>query len=425
MRVALGLIAAVLLSLGLSTCTAARMGKNLNTNVLEQKKEFRVILGRIQNEPSQAISWDGAYKRMIADNISLRQSKLQVEDSKKQKTRQWLSLVPRLSSYLNIGTSVNQLSNLSSKDLNASLLANFNIPNPFEFYAGLYGVALQQQNAIWSHELDKRRAYTQLYSAFVESESIDEAEATYQRRLKSLIDGQSDDVDKLVKSITTDLQNLEHRKLYHRLSINQLLNTPGSNWKLTGSLPKISYAGRYRSLVIGENFGKLALNLQAIQIESAMLSLEQVKFQRWPTFNFGLSNPPLYSSNTTNSFSSDNLQLFSGVYKSFDLTDIGGREDIQNAKTRLKFTREQLRLRAETEGSRLLQLIQSYDTLTTDNHYLTKKAESLSRPGSQEPEVVLKDLERRSDLELNLIENRRQIQQLDLQFLIWDETFWN
>lgn len=415
----------MLVPLVLSACTAARMGKNLEASVVEQKREFRDILGRFQTEPSETISWNAAYKRMVSDNLSLRQSRQQKEDSKKQKTRQWQTLIPRVSSYVNIGSSISDLSDLSTDDLNASLLANFNIPNPFEFYAALYGASLQQQNAIWSHELDTRRAYTQLYSSFVERDAIDKAEAAYGRKLKSLLGNQSGDMSALVNTVTVELESLEQRKLYHRLSVNQLLNTPGANWKLDGKLPQISYEGRFKRLVVGERFGKLALNLQAIQIEGAILRVKQVKFRQWPSINFGLSNPPLYTTNGTNEFSSDDLQLFSGANKSFDLADIGGRQEIRDAETRLKFTREQLRQRAEYEASSILQLVRGYELLIGKGQYLEREIKRLGRTGSLEPEIVIKDLERRSDLDLQLIENQRQIQQTDLQFLIWDETFWN
>ncbi len=411
--------------MGVGGCTAARMGKRLEGNVTAQRSEFREILAGFETEPSQTISWNKAYKRMVAENLSLRQSRLRVSETKRQKSRQWLTLVPRVSSFVNIGASISELSDLGSDDLNASLLANFNIPNPFEFYGNLYAASLQEQEAIWSHELDERRAYTQLYAVFIEAETLDEAEAAYQRRLKSLLDNQSGDIGQLVKSVTLELQAIKRRRLYQRLSVNQLLNTPGANWKPEGRLPKISYAGRHRRMVVGEKFGKLALNLQAIQIEGAILRVRQVKFQQWPNVSFGLSTPPLYSTTTTEEFSSDNLQLFSGASKSFDLADPIGRRDIRDAETRLKFTRQQLRLRAENEASRILQLVESYDALIREANYLEREIARLERPGSLEPEIVLKDLERRSELEIELIENRRQIRQLDLQFLIWDETFWN
>lgn len=409
----------------LGSCTGANLGRNLEANIAEQKGEFREILVGLQNEKPKAISWDAAYRRMMKDSLSIRQSRLQLEEAKKQKTHQWLSLFPQVSSFVNIGSGINDISNLRTQDLNASLMANFNIPNPFQFYASLYAASLQEQNAIWSHELDKRRAYTQLYASFSESAAIDHAEAAYESRLKSLAQIGSGDINKL-KTTALEGQSIERRRLYHRLSVNQLLNTPGANWKPVGSLPKISYAGRYKRMAVGEDFGKLALNLQAIQIEGALLRVEQVKFQQWPSVQFGLGAPPLYSSNdNTGGFSSDDLQLFSGASKSFNLVDPIGRKDIQDAKTRLRFTREQLKLRAENEASRILQLLKGYEALITQSGQLEKEMRRLGRQGSLEPDIVIIDLERRSELELQLIETRRQIQQLDLQFLIWDETFWN
>ncbi len=217
---------------------------------------------------------------------------------------------------------------------------------------------------------------------------------------------------------------MERRRLYHRLSVNQLLNTPGSNWSLSGPLPKISYRNRYQRMNIGKDFGKLALNLRAIQIEGAILSVHRVKFQQWPSVNFGMSNPPLYSSNGDSGFSSDDLLLFSGASKSMDLTDIRGLENIRDAEERLMFTREQVRQRTENEVARVVMISATYGHLLAEERRLERDIKRLGRPDSAEPGIVLKDLERRADLEKQLIDNRRQIQQLDLQFLIWDETFW-
>ena len=91
----------------------------------------------------------------------------------------------------------------------------------------------------------------------------------------------------------------------------------------------------------------------------------------------------------------------------------------------MRFTREQLRLRAESEASRILQLVQNYENLLKENRYLRREIERLSDPGSTEAEIVIADLERLSEFEILLIENKRQIQQLDLQLLIWDDTYWN
>lgn len=425
MRLLLGIIRVLMASLVLSGCVASSVERSLSKQAAEQKSEFKDILGRVRHEPVSSISWEAAYKRLMDHNLALRQSAQQLEDSEKQTRRQWMTLVPKVAGYLSLGSNISSLTDFSGDDLTARLIANFNIPSPFEFYASLYAVALQNQNAKWSVELDKRRAYAQLYSLFLDAGALRTAEVSLADRLKAGADSDLSNIAKSLKALAAEARGLERRRLYHRNSVNQLLNTPGGNWDLTGRLPLVSYEHRFNQMKIGEDFGKLALNLYAIQVEGAILRLQRVKFQQWPSINFGFSNPPLYSNTGENGFSSDDLTLFSGANKSIDLADVGGREGIQDAEIRLKFTREQLRQRMEFDVLRILQIASSYEFLLKERSRLQREIERTGRPGSAEAAVVLKDLATRSQLNLQLAEIRQQIQQLDLQFLIWDERFWN
>lgn len=412
-------------SLALSGCVADSVNRSLGEQAAIQKEEFKDILGRIRSEPVSSLSWESAYKRMMDQNLALRQSAQQLEDSEKQTRRQWMTLVPKVAGYLSLGSNISSLTNFDGDDLTARLIANFNIPSPFEFYASLYAVALQNQNAKWSYELDKRRAYGQLYSLFADADALRRAETSLADRLKAGPDADLANVGKSLKTLAVEARSLERRRLYHRSNVNQMLNTPGGNWDLTGKLPVVSYEHRFKRMKIGEDFGKLALNLYAIQVEGAILRVQRVKFQQWPAINFGFSNPPIYSNTGENGFSSDDLTLFSGANKSVDLSDIGGLESIQDAEIRLKFTREQVRQRMEFDVLRILQIASSYEFLLKERTRLQRDIDRVGRPGSAEPEIVLKDLTRRSELDSELSEIRQQIQQLDLQFLIWDERFWN
>lgn len=425
MRLLLGIIWVVMSSLVLSSCVASSVERSVAAQAGNQKTEFKDILGRIRHESASSLPWEAAYKRLMDQNLALRQSAEQLKDSEKQTRRQWMTLVPKVAGYLSLGSNIASLTDFSGDDLTARLIANFNIPSPFEFYASLYAVALQNQNARWSFELDKRRAYAQLYSLFIDAGVLRMAETSLAKRLKTGEDADLANLDKSLKSLETESRSLERRRLYHRNNVNQLLNTPGGNWDLTGRLPLVSYENRFKQMKIGEDFGKLALNLYAIQIEGAILRLQRVKFQQWPSVNFGFSNPPLYTNTGESGFSSDDLRLFSGASKSIDLADVGGREGIQDAEIRLKFTREQLRQRMEFDVLRILQIASSYEFLLKERSRLQREIERTGKPGSTEAAVVIKDLATRSQLNLQLAEIRQQIQQLDLQFLIWDERFWN
>jgi hypothetical protein len=329
-----------------------------------------------------------------------------------------------MAAFLNISKGFNTLTDLDTDNLNASILGSFNIPNPFEFYASLYSAALQAQNARWSQELDERRAYTELYAAFLDAIALKEESVAMERRKQAFSIAKSADPTKAFYAFTREVDGLERRMIGHRGNVNRLLNTPGKNWNLTGSIPLISYRDRYRDVKIGEYFGKMALNLYAVRIESSIMQTQRVKYQQWPSISFGLSNPPLYTSSGNSGFNSDDMTLFSGANKSLDVTDIGGRQAIQDAETRLKYTREQLLLSMERETVRILQAKKSYGQLLAEERRLEAAMKRLDRPSSSEADIVMKDLASRSELELQLIQTRRQIGQLDLQYLIWDERFW-
>lgn len=424
MNVQLPLVAFSLSWLALSGCVSQRLDESLTKGVGEREDEFSELFAQIDTVPTARISWENARQRMMSDNLALQRSRKMLEDAGRQTKHQWLSLVPKMSAFLNIGKSLASLTDFSSDDLNAYVVASFNIPNPFEFYASLYGAALQNQNAVWSNELDQRRAYTELYTVFLEAQSIQSEEAAMAERRKGLSSISSADIAKELKNLASGLNVLKRRRMNLRENINILLNTPGRNWELTGKLPVISCRDRYRRFKIGEDFGKLALNLYAIQVEGAILQTQRVKFRQWPVISFGLSNPPLYSSNGENTYTAEDFSLFSGASKSLDVADIGGRESIRDAELRLKFTRGQLRQRMAREAVRIYQICAVYDDLLLEEGRLVRDIERSHKRGSTEPEVVIKDIELRSQLEMELIRTRRQMQQLDLQFLIWDERFW-
>jgi hypothetical protein len=405
-------------------CVASRLETNLEKGVIERQNEVSTLLTATQRQAQKSISWNDAHRRMLQKNLGLQQSRQSLAQAERETRRQWLGLVPRMAAFVNISKGLTSLTDLDTDGLNASVIGNFNIPNPFEFYASLYAAALQAQNARWSQVLDERRAYVELYAAFLDAKALSEEAIAMERRKKTFDVVASADPSKAFYSFARELDGLERRLIAHRGNVNRLLNTPGENWELSGKLPVVSYRDRYQSIRIGDDFGKMALNLYAVQIEGSIMRTQRIKYQQWPSIAFGLSNPPLYSNNSSSDFSAEDFNLFSGASKSLDVTDIGGRQAIQDAETRMKFTREQLLLGMERETVRILQAKKSYGQLLAEERRLQAAMKRLEGPASSEAEVVMEDLDSRSELELQLIQVRRQIGQLDLQYLIWDERYW-
>lgn len=403
----------------------SKVGDRLSGYSAEQRAAFKAYYEGVDQVPAKPISWSEAYTRLAENNLSLRQSAIQLEKARDLKWEEWKRLVPRVNSYVNIGASFAELSDLGGDDLNARLIANLSIPNPFRLYASLYSAALQRQNAEWSHQLDKRRAFVELYRAFLDARSIIESRDELREREARLLDLNDGEIASALVEIRREKETIKRRQSYLRVRLNQLLNTPGAHWQPAGTLPKISFRDKLDRVRIGENFGKLALNLQAVRIEGGWLQMRRVKFRQWPQVNFSMGLPPIYSNTDNQGFNSEEILIFSGATKQVDLTDIAGLEDVEDARRRLQFLRERLEISVEREAQRVHQLSASYRDLLAEKQRQQAQLTMLDRHrGSSAAETVLADLEQRGDLQRELRKIEDQIRQLDLQFIIWDETFW-
>lgn len=362
---------------------------------------------------------------MMRDNLSLKQSALQRDESSKMAARQWKSLIPRMAAFLNLGESLSELAKLDSDSLNASLVANLNIPNPFVFHASLYAAALQKQSAEWQHEINCRRAYIDLLGAFSNQRFIDEYAASIARRERLGPSLSSVDPSSAIQAIMNERRTLERMQSSHRLRLNRMFNTPGANWRLSGATPKVDYSRRIQQVRIGGDFGRMALNMQAIQIELAHLRSRSVRIRQWPTISFGLGLPPLFSSSQSETdLGADNILFFSSVGKSIDLTDPLGLEDIQNADIRLDHTRQTLRQRMEEEGVRIRQTAADYSRQNRELNNLGRRLAKIESSPSTESVVLLAALNERESLMREINDMKRRLELIEHQLLLWDERHW-
>ena len=408
-----------------SSCTSSKIEKNLSAGYYAQTQQINALMAQLDDgSVSKPIRWKDALKRMRQDNLAVEQSNKLLEEAAKNRSRAWRQLVPRVSGYMSLSTQLDSLLDFSSDDINQSLIANFNIPNPFTFHATLYGAGLSYERAKHSHELDKRKAYVELYKAFIAARDFREQVAELQEQMENPSGNVSSDSAEELHQLQQQWTSLKRQRKTHRVNINRLFNTPGDNWELVGKLPDISYRKKYRNIEIGDDFGKRAMYLYAIRTESAILAKKRVKFRQWPILNFGLSQPPLYSSSRTTTYELENFNLFSGASKSLDLTDPLGLDEIRNAEFRFAYTRKTMLQNMEREALRLSQMKDAYQSLLLKERRLKQLSDILEKDVASDVEVVLAQLEAIKENRKQLTDVRRQLVRQDLQYLIWDETFW-
>ena len=403
--------------------------KKLNEHLLEHSKTQKStqinLADSLNDSQTTPISWHQALQRIETSNIRVQRSKDQVNRVRRQKKQQWLSLAPRIFTFANISSSISELADISTNDISSSITTSLNIPNPFRFHAQSYAYALDVLRAEYQHEILLRETQAELYGLYITQDNKQQRIAELRTLKKNLESTPIESIVSYISSIKGMERTIENQALQLKVRLNRLLNTPGKNWKITGSPPKISYANKLNQISFRKNYAKLALMLQTLQIESNNLSIWNIKFTRLPQLSLGASTPPLYSSQSDSTLSSDQINLFSGLSKSFDPTDPLDKETVKNTKKRIRYNRQQLLLSTESDALRLNLLKKRYKQLLTQRVSLKTQLLTLdSLQTSTSSTSIIKLLEERKKIVDAISETHKRQVSLDLQIWVWDENYW-
>ncbi|WP_143183788.1 hypothetical protein [Rubritalea squalenifaciens] len=360
-------------------------------------------------------------------NLNYKSQQFSYYQTTQRRSKLWKGLVPRVFTYVNISSSIDEIADITSDDLSLNIASSLNIPNPVQFYSQLYSIALLEIQSKHQLEIQRRQLVIQLYSLFIQHQELE-------RRTQELIElGKSLESlspNKLITAIETleagKTQVINARERL-RVSTNSMLNTPGKNWKLTGAIPKISYEKKIDKLSFKNGYGLIGLKLQAIQIEGILISKLDAQISRLPSISVGMTSPQLYSNNSEQNFqfNAADYELFTGLSKSIDLTDIFSTENIRNANFRAKTSRDQLLLSMESEISRLESTKALYKRLIQRRETIRKQVNTgLSADTVALPALVSQQIRTYQSAQKELESLEKQITQLDIQLWVWDDTKW-
>ena len=397
---------------------------------LEQRKDYHhseldKIRSDIRHKEAQDLVWSVALERMFADNSGLKRSQRNLAEAKKAKADSWGSLIPRVTIFFGLSSFLSDLADLSVDDVTGQVNAGFNIPNPFNFYAQLYGNELNSISSEWSHEVDRRQACRELYVAFRRAQDLEKQGAELLVERQKLKELSLANLPSALQQIENSEENYQRSYEQSRSSFNRLLGTPGAHWKPVGALPNVSYEKRFERFEFGKDIGKLGLKIEAAQIEASHLNVKRVKLQRWPAINFGLSGPPLFTTTSAaNDFEIGNFNFFSGLGESIDLRDPLDAEDIQNAEIRLQSTLAQMRVQLESQLIQFEQAKREYRKALKEKRILQKRMASLRRSKVTSADALLEHFQQSSNLRNSLRQVEAKINRLDLEYWVWDDNAW-
>lgn len=400
-----------------SGCITQELDENLMERRADVNREISELREKQQVGGSEAITWDQALKILNERNLNLQQSRIRIESLRKARDDQWKNWIPRVGVYANLLSSIAELGSLSNGDLNASVVAPLNIPNPATERAQAFANSLSYLEGVDSLEVNNRREVSSLYRLFSRYETLLANEA---ERSKKHIGAES---------VNTALSNIE-TQVSHRESISSiqenlasLLNLPGENpTPVPGTKPNLDYEHRINKLVPGKNYGLLAVRLYAYQIEGAILREKGVEMSQWPSTWFSGTTPALYDSNQegSGSYDSDRISLFAGISRTYDIT---GREadTIKNAKDNTEFVKKSLRLRMDREVRDWNRLRQRYDQLVMKRQIAKERLQNIQQQDRGSAMTDLNTLRSARSL-LNGIES--SMEQLELEIWLWDDEKW-
>ena len=407
------------------SCTKKRVVEALDKREDAQLSELRKIRNDIRHKNAQDLTWSVAVERLLRDNEGLKRSRRSLATAKKAKADSFRSLVPRVTIFFGLTTLISDISDLSFQDVTGQANANFSIPSPFAFYAQLYVDDINAISADWSHELDRRRAFRELYVAFRRAQDLENQRVRLESEKKQLSQVSLTKLTTTLKQVENSIQNYERNYQQSRTSFNNLLGTPGGHWRPVGPLPNISYADRFEDYELGENIGKLGLKLEAAQIETSHLAVRRIKLQRWPAITFGLSGPPIFSTReSSRDFVPGNFNLFSGLGETIDITDPLDTERIQDAEIRLEATISRMRQSTESEIVKFEEVKINYRSALREKRILQKRMRALENSAVTSASALLENFQEEANLQNTLRQVELKIDRLNLEYWVWDDNAW-
>lgn len=400
-------------------CVSKDLEHQLDSQRIALVEETRELSRINQSGKTASLDWKTAVRLLSERNLTLRQSRSRIAQLKKEKDGQWKTWLPQLGMQANLLAPLSKLGALSTADLNATIIAPLNIPNPISERAKAYGYALSYLESQDSYELDYRRQVVTLYRMF----------SRYELQTARLI---SEDPSRAGRtSVDNALRNLESRSnqqdtlLSIQGGLAQFLNLPGQLLvPIPSTRPVLNYQDRLHTLVPGKNYGQLAVRLSAYQIEGALLREKGIKLNRWPSFNVSGSAPSLYDSQRSGMngyFDAEQIYLFGSLAKAYDVT---GREtdNVNTAKENTEFVKANLRLRLDQESREWLRLKERYVQIQLKQKLARQRLEAI-RDASRKNSASL-DLAALREQEGNLAMLDQMKEQLELEVWVWDDQKW-
>ena len=376
------------------------------------------------------IGWHEAAELLLKRNPQILRAKHQQASSKKERRGYWKNYVPGIRGSASLAKNLGQFDDLKLSDFNVYAFLNLRVPNPISIRGELVALSLSDYRSARSYELIKRRQMASLYREFVSYEELRQAfeeSVSLDKESSGKIEASG-----LIARIQRESE-MSERKLRLRRSMDQISFRISEMLQLTDykirpqvdKLPDIDYRKRYRRLESSDDYGRLALQILATDLEGARLRHQRVRLGRWPRMSLGASAPQIYSSNSITEFDIDSVRLFGGFTKGFDVFD-DKKERVELSKKDYEQVKSDAYYRIIRERETLRQSLKQYSGLLKKKRSLEialQMNRNLIKSGIAAERLVLA-IEKQQQISNQLKSINRSINNQELEYWIWDERVW-
>lgn len=293
---AIWILAAAAAVLFVTGCQSPR--KKIAAQEIKLRSEWETNLAHQSNLPDLVLDWEGAVSMMMANNLKLRQARIEMTNAQEQLKQVFKDLIPSLNLRSGISKKLADFDTLTADDVTFSADSFFNIPGFVSFGTRWYGAKLYQLRTRAAYQLAEREQMVDLYRLFFSAEEYrDEAERLDMQRATAQAMTQVDPFSG--RMMTTELQSRELALARSgktlQDSASELLGTREYRFKFsTNGLPDLRYHEFPLPLSDTSRVAQLQMKLLAVELEAARAQLFGLKLRYWPELNIFISGPPIY-----------------------------------------------------------------------------------------------------------------------------------
>ncbi|MGJ8672132.1 hypothetical protein [Rubritalea sp.] len=267
------------------------------------------------------VNWNQALEKMYMDNPRLLQADFKVEDAVNQQKRVWTGLIPLVS----VGVSDSfELENIDEAfdDINLRVYSYLPLGEVVRLPKQIYTKKLLYMGSQLNAEQTMRQEVIALYRLFQRQYLLElekraimlEGELT-----KGLVNLEDADALKLRADYLVAYQEWETRYEDWRIEIGDFFMSDYRKVELNyRSLPDISYRTSELDFTDSGRWGMLQLNLLALEKISEDAEILDTYLRFFPSPNFNVTAPPLYSDTANSSFDPEEISFGPSLNWSID-----------------------------------------------------------------------------------------------------------